>query len=71
LVRYPPSVQDRKLFEKLRRKTASIENLVTEMNRIHAKEGSQGGLTDGQVGDLKPSGDPNLLFTPLLYPFPL
>jgi hypothetical protein len=41
---------------------------VTEMNRINAKEGSQGGLTDGQVGDSNPLLPPPLCI-PLYEPF--
>lgn len=32
----------------LRAKVAKVENMQTEISRIYAKEGSQGGLSDGQ-----------------------
>lgn len=32
----------------LRARALKIENMQTEISRIYAKEGSQGGLTEGQ-----------------------
>ncbi|CAM9537880.1 unnamed protein product, partial [Sphacelaria rigidula] len=44
--------RDAKLFEKLRLKLSKVEHLLTENERITAKEGSQGGLTEGQQAQL-------------------
>ncbi len=42
------SSKDAKVFETLQRRRAKVENLYTEIERIMAKEGNQGGLSAGQ-----------------------
>ncbi|CAN0004406.1 unnamed protein product, partial [Laminaria digitata] len=44
--------RDAKLFEKLQQKLTKVEHLLTENERITAKEGGQGGLTEGQQAQL-------------------
>ncbi|CAM9250797.1 unnamed protein product [Scytosiphon promiscuus] len=44
--------RDAKLFEKLQLKLTKVEHLLTENERITAKEGGQGGLTEGQQAQL-------------------
>lgn len=46
------SGNDGKAFQKLQKKLQKIENLMLENDRISAKEGAQGGLTDGQQAQM-------------------